>query len=214
MKRTLAKLLKFLSRRNIILMRISIVQESPPAWTQEAYRPPLSHSNFLLLRGGGGSLDKNFFSQSEHVSSQIWCQKFFPLLRPGTPPKNLRPGTPPESLRPGTPPKNLRPGTPPENLRPGTPPWKSETWDPPHLDLDLGPPPKVNRQTFPSINITFPRTTYAGGKNVTMWVVTCNEIVFHGHCKKHRVKKLHQNFTLVSKENVLTGEHDTNLYVF
>ena len=33
--------------------------------------------------GGGGSLDKNFFSQSEHVSSQIWCQKFFPLLGGG-----------------------------------------------------------------------------------------------------------------------------------
>ena len=29
--------------------------------------------------GGGGSLDKNFFFHSEHVSSQIWCQKFFPL---------------------------------------------------------------------------------------------------------------------------------------
>ena len=57
-----------------------IKQESPPAWTQEAYRPPRSHSNFLLFRGGGGGLDKNFFSQSEHVSSQIWCQKFFPLL--------------------------------------------------------------------------------------------------------------------------------------
>ena len=121
-------------------------QESPPAWTQEAYRPPRSHSNFLLFRGG--SLDKNFFSglnmyqaksgvknfslywggrggvaldkkifsglnmyqaksgvknfslywggiprqkifpQPEHVSSQIWCQKIFPLLRPGSPPLN------------------------------------------------------------------------------------------------------------------------------
>ena len=35
--------------------------------------------------GGGGSLDKKFFPQSEHVSSQIWCQKFFPLLRGGGP---------------------------------------------------------------------------------------------------------------------------------
>ena len=33
--------------------------------------------------GGGGSLDKKKISQSEHVSSQIWCQKFFPLLRGG-----------------------------------------------------------------------------------------------------------------------------------
>ena len=36
----------------------------------------------------GGSLDKNFSSQSEHVSSQIWCQKFFPLLG-GVPRQNF-----------------------------------------------------------------------------------------------------------------------------
>ena len=35
--------------------------------------------------GRGGSLCKNFFFQSEHVSSQIWCQKFFPLLGAGGP---------------------------------------------------------------------------------------------------------------------------------
>ena len=31
------------------------------------------------LLGGGHSTKKNFF-QSQHVSSQIWCQKIFPLL--------------------------------------------------------------------------------------------------------------------------------------
>ena len=38
--------------------------------------------NFPFTRGGGrgGVHWKNFFFQSEHVSSQIWCQKFFPLL--------------------------------------------------------------------------------------------------------------------------------------
>ena len=41
---------------------------------QEAYRPPCSHSKSLLFRGE--SLCENFFSQSEHVSSQIWYQKF------------------------------------------------------------------------------------------------------------------------------------------
>ena len=35
------------------------------------------------LYWGGSPLTKNFFFQSEYVSSQIWCQKFFPLLRPG-----------------------------------------------------------------------------------------------------------------------------------
>ena len=46
--------------------------------------------NFPFTGGGGGGggvpRQKFFFSHSEHVSSQIWCQKFFPLLRPGTPP--------------------------------------------------------------------------------------------------------------------------------
>ena len=37
--------------------------------------------NFSLYWGrGGGYLCEKFFPQSEHVSSQIWCQKFFPLL--------------------------------------------------------------------------------------------------------------------------------------
>ena len=97
-----------------------MIQGSLPAWTQEAYRPPRSHSKSLLFPGGGrgvpsakiffsglnmyqakssgvknfslywwagggggGCLCENFFFQSEHVSSQIWCQKFFPLLRGG-----------------------------------------------------------------------------------------------------------------------------------
>ena len=33
--------------------------------------------------GGGGVPRQKFFFQSEHVSSQIWCQKFFPLLMGG-----------------------------------------------------------------------------------------------------------------------------------
>ena len=86
---------------------------------QEAYRPPRSQSKSLLFRGGGsldknffstlnmyqaksgiknfplywgvggGSLDKKFFFQSEHVSSQIWCQKFSPLLGGGSLYKNF-----------------------------------------------------------------------------------------------------------------------------
>ena len=59
-------------------------------------------------------------------------------------------------------------GVPPPS-RPGKryPPPTIHTWD----GVPPPPPPMVNRQTFPSINITFPRTTYAGGnkKNNCMW---------------------------------------------
>ena len=43
------------------------------------YQAKSGVKNFPLYWGGGPSL-KIFFFQSEHVSSQIWCQKFFPLL--------------------------------------------------------------------------------------------------------------------------------------
>ena len=36
---------------------------------------------------GGGSLDKNFFPQSEHVSSQILCQKFLTFTGGGGVPR-------------------------------------------------------------------------------------------------------------------------------
>ena len=42
----------------------------------------MSKKFFPLLGGGGVPLQKIFF-QSEHVSSQIWCQKIFPLLGGG-----------------------------------------------------------------------------------------------------------------------------------
>ena len=59
-------------------------------------------------------------------------------------------------------------GVPPIQTWDGVPPTiRPEMGYPPPSDLGWGtpPPPMVNRQTFPSINITFPRTTYAGGKN-------------------------------------------------
>ena len=43
------------------------------------YQAKSGVKNFSVYQGGGGSLNKIFFPQSEHVSSQIWCQKFFPL---------------------------------------------------------------------------------------------------------------------------------------
>ena len=47
------------------------------------HRPNLVSKNFPFTGGGGVPSTKNFFSQSEHVSSQIWCQKIFPLLGGG-----------------------------------------------------------------------------------------------------------------------------------
>ena len=213
---------------------------------------------------GGGSLDKNFFSQSEHVSSQIWCQKFFPLLGEGPSTKNffvslnmyqaksgvknfslywgggpstkiffwsehvssqiwcqkffplLRPGTPPD-LRLRTP-LDLRLGTPPPHLDLG-PPHLDLDLGPPHLDLDMGPPlpgpgtpPKVNRQTFPSINITFPRTTYTGGNNLVITLMTS----CHGEatsqesnwtdCELQDLKPVHTGRTGESRDNILTTQ--------
>ena len=70
---------------------------------------------------GGGSLCKNFFFQSEHVSSQIWCQKFSPLLW-------VRYPLPPSPSWHLTPPR-LGPDPPPR----------------PRLDRGPPTPPSVNR---------------------------------------------------------------------
>ena len=43
------------------------------------YQAKSGVKNFPLYWEGGVPRQK-FFCQSEHVSSQIWCQKFFPLL--------------------------------------------------------------------------------------------------------------------------------------
>ena len=48
-----------------------------PVWT--CIKPNLVSKIFPFTLGVGGP-SENFFFQSEHVSSQIWCQKFFPLL--------------------------------------------------------------------------------------------------------------------------------------
>ena len=57
-------------------------------WT--CIKPNLVPKIFPFTGAGGGGRKKvpwqKNFSQPEHVSSQIWCQKIFPLLRPGTSP--------------------------------------------------------------------------------------------------------------------------------
>ena len=83
-----------------------------------------------------------------------WGTHHHPDLRLGTPPPS-KPGM-------GYPPHHQTWDGVPLTIRPGMrypPPPPDQGWSTP-------PSPMVNRQTFPSINITFPRTTYTGGKNL------------------------------------------------
>ena len=101
-----------------------------PVWT--CIKQNLVSKNFPFMGGGGGGpLTKKIFFQSEHVSSQIWCQKFFPFIETGTPPPPPVQGwiSLPENLRPGTP--------PPSNAGSAYP----KIWD-------LGPPLNVNRHLW------------------------------------------------------------------
>ena len=100
--------------------------------------------------GGGGSLDKKFFPSLNMYQAKSGV-KNFSLYWDQVPPPGPETGYPPWTWD----------WVPPQTWDQVPPPTWTWTWDPPHLDL--GSPPKVNRQTFPSINITFPRTTYAGG---------------------------------------------------
>ena len=108
----------------------------------------------------GGSLDKNFFPQSEHVSSQIWCQKFFPLLGWGPLTKSFFPVW--TCIKPNLVSKNFpftETGCPPKNLRPGTP---QKIWD-------LGLPPKNLRPRTP------PSMAGLGTPPVEVWTDTQSE---------------------------------------
>ena len=130
------------------------------------------------LYWGGGPLNKKFFFWSEHVSSQIWCQKFFPLLRPGTPLPHLDLDLGPPLTWTWDPPQTWD-WVPPQ------------IWDqvPPHLDLDLGPPPTWTWTWDPHLgvdwqteNSTFPHPSDAGGnysspKSVLTWNILSQFIV-------------------------------------
>ena len=73
-------------------------------------------------------------------------------------------------------PPDLRWGTPQPDLGWGTPPPAR-----PGMGYPPPPPRNVNRQTFPSINITFPRTTYAGGKNCVRFPQGSHLVSKHTH---------------------------------
>ena len=136
-------------------------QESPPAWTQEAYRPLCSKYSLCC---------PNWVSPPARVPpSQGTPQPGYPPW-PGYPPARvpLQPGYPLPPLGPGYPPARIPPQLDLAGYPPAAP-WHSgkcckALWD-------MGTPP-VDRQidgwmegqtrvkTLPSR-----RTTYAGGKN-------------------------------------------------
>ena len=125
------------------------------------YQAKSGVKNFSLYWGGGGSLNKKFFFRSEHVSSQIWCQKFFPLLRLGTPHQTWD----------RVPPLDLDLGPPHLDLVP--PSYLYLDLGPPYLDLGpplpgpgpgTPPPPKCGQTE----NITFRHPSDAGGNKTIL----------------------------------------------
>ena len=141
----------------------STIQESPPAWTQEAYCPLCSHSKCLLFPGGTHGTPRPEMGYSltwDGVSPQTWD---------GVSPLDLRWGTPPD-LRWGTPqtwdgvPPDLG-WVPPSKTWDGVPP---QTWDrvpllpttetgTPYPELRWGTPPMWTDWT-----ITFPHPSDGG----------------------------------------------------
>ena len=111
-----------------------------PVWT--CIKPNLV-SKIFPFTGGGGPSTKIFF-WPEHVSSQIWCQKIFPLLRLGTLPPRPETRYPPPPQTWDWVPPHLDLGPPRNVTEPGTPPKCDWTWDPPEMWLNLGPPPKCD----------------------------------------------------------------------
>ena len=119
------------------------------------YQAKSGVKNFSLY-WGGGSLFENFFFQSEHVSSQIWCQKFFPLLGGGVP----RDGVPPWRWGPPHP----RLGYPPSKFGVPPHPWLDRVPPPPPSMAGSGTPRRgVDWQTE---NSTFPHPSDAGGNKL------------------------------------------------
>ena len=96
---------------------------------------------FLLLRGGGGSLNKNFFFPVWTCIKPNLLSKIFPFTKTGYPPPRKS-----ETRYP--------------------PPRKSETRYPPPKIWDQVPPPRnVNKQT-PVKTVPSRHTTYAGGNKL------------------------------------------------
>ena len=153
--------LKCIKIANFHIMKNNMKQESPPAWTQEAYRRPCSKCSLCWWGGTPSSHGRGVphpvmvgGTPSSHGGGTQGTRQT-PDLGWGTPP-TIRPGM-------GYPTIQTWDGVPPHQT------WNGVTLPPSRPGMGYPPQPMVNRQTFPSINITFPRTTYAGGNNCKSW---------------------------------------------
>ena len=120
------------------------------------------------------------------------------------------------------PPSNLGWSTPSHQTWDGVPPIH-QTWDgvPPTIRPGMGyplpsrpgtgyPPPMVNRQTFPSINITFPLTTYAGGKDDPYGGVTKMACAMQRLATKTKHHTVWNNLQLERGHTARTGKSNSN----
>ena len=138
--------------------KLVVKQDSPPAWTQEAYRPP--HSKCSLCWSIGGGYPEYPPQTWDGVPPQTW-DGVTPGPEMGYPPTLTWDGVPPTLTWDGVPPL---PG--PEM---GYPP--TQTWDgvPPLPRPEMGYPPRnVNRQT-PVKTVPSRHTMYAGGNYLNLW---------------------------------------------
>ena len=161
-------------------------KESPPAWTQEAYHPLRSKCSLCPMLGGtpsqvqGGYPIPGLGGRVPHPRSWgVPClrSRRYPIPGLGGFPIPGLGGTPSQGqgstlsqvqggyptltwMGRGVPHPDLGFGTPPARPGMGYPlPPDLRSWD------GVSPPTSVDRYTDWCQNITFPRTTYAGGKN-------------------------------------------------
>ena len=120
-------------------------QESPLAWTQEAYRPTLSKCSLCC-------------------SVSWWGWGGYPIPGPGWGVLHPRWGVPPPWPGMGYPSSRPGVGYPPISWKGKCPTWTLDGILPPSAGWGT-PPASVDRHTDSWQNITFPRTSYAGGKN-------------------------------------------------
>ena len=148
-----------------VVLNTEIKQESPPAWTQEAYRPRrIKYYSVGYPPCRGTPLARSDRGYPRWGSPQLG----YPLV--GVPPIRVPPSqVPPAQNWLRYPPPGPGWGTPPHLDLAQVSPSPGPGWGTSRLDLARVSPLGVDRQndgwTDTCQNITFPRTTYAVGNN-------------------------------------------------